>query len=71
MVVDCLLKHGADMDYRILDDSSLWLAMEHKRIAVVSLLVESMDLSKLHSNEQYMLPSCCFLGLCIPCTGAN
>lgn len=40
MVVDCLLKHGADMDYRILDDSSLWLAMEHKRIAVVSFLVE-------------------------------
>lgn len=56
MVVVCLLKNGADMDHSILDDSPLELAMRKRHMRVVSVLLKYMDMGKLHSSEQYMLP---------------
>lgn len=56
MVVECLLKNGADMDHNMLDDSPLELAMRKRHMRVVSVLLKYIDMGKLHSSEQYMLP---------------
>lgn len=54
IIMECFLRNGADINYRMCGDSALSLAMEDRNMEVVQVLLKYMDKEKLCNSEQYI-----------------